>query len=86
MTAKMKYLLSILLFTVIALAVPAPQNGAPSPSSRFNVTPLDGSAPAQPNYLGLDNGRVVATNETSKITTMVTFPNLLNYLLYKGKQ
>lgn len=86
MTAKMKYLLSILLFTVIALAIPTPQTGAPSPSSRFNVTPLSGSTPAQPNYLGVDNGMVVATNDTSKITTMVTSPNLLNYPLYQGKQ
>jgi len=82
MTAKMKYLLSILLFTVIALAAPAPQSGASSPNVRFSVIPLDGSTPAKPDYLGVKDGMAVITNDTSKITTVVTFPNLLNYLLY----
>ncbi|PUU83459.1 hypothetical protein B9Z19DRAFT_963568 [Tuber borchii] len=71
----MKYLLPILLFTVIALAVPAPQGGASSPNFRFSVTRLDGSTPAKPEYLGVKDGLGVITNDTSKIASVYLDPS-----------
>jgi len=76
----MKHLLSILLLTVITFAAPVSQ------FFRFRILYTDTNTEPQAEYLGLKDGAAVITKDPSQAMKTVTFPNLLNYRFYQGRQ